>query len=220
MTLITLSAPYGAGGSHVGPEVARRLGVPFVDRAIPTAVAERLAVPLQEAMDRDESVGGALTRMTVWLGQVGQAFGAPGALPVDAIEEDDYRRATEHVLRDHARGEGAVILGRGGVVVLRQEPRALHVRLDGPEDARIRQGMAVEGVDRDTAERHLAETDKARAAYMQHFYRCDVHDPALYHLVIDSTAIPLEACVELIVTAARAREGRYEGSGTPSSSHV
>jgi cytidylate kinase len=220
MTLITLSAPYGAGGSHIGPEVARRLGVPFVDRAIPTGVAERLAVPLQEAIDRDESIGGTLTRMTVWLGQVGQAFGAPGALPVDAVEDDDYRRATEQVLLDHARGDGAVILGRGGAVVLRREPRALHVRLDGPTEARVRQGMAVEGVDRDTAERHLSETDKARQAYMQHFYRCDLHDLSLYHLVIDSTALPLEAVVDLIVTAARAREGAYEGSGTPSSSQV
>jgi cytidylate kinase len=221
MTLITLSAPYGAGGSHVGPEVARRLGVPFVDRAIPTGVAERLAVPLQEAIDRDESIGSTLTRMTVWLGQVGQAFGAPGAMPVAPVEDDDYRRATEQVLHDYARGGGAVILGRGGAIVLREEPRALHVRLDGPVEARIRQGMAVEGVDRDTAERHIAETDKARAAYMQHFYRCDLQDLTLYHLVIDSTAIPLETCVELIVAAARARESGYEeGSGTPSSSHV
>ena len=54
MTLVTLSAPYGAGGSQVGPEVAERLDVPFVDRAIPTAVAERLAVPLRDAVDRDE----------------------------------------------------------------------------------------------------------------------------------------------------------------------
>jgi cytidylate kinase len=75
-------------------------------------------------------------------------------------------------------------------------------------------------MDRDTAERHLAETDKARQAYMQHFYRCDVHDTALYHLVIDSTAIPLETCVELIVTAARAHQDAYEGSGTPSSSQA
>lgn len=220
MTLITLSAPYGAGGSHVGPEVARRLSVPFVDRAIPTGVAERLAVPLQEAIDRDESIGGTLTRMTVWLGQVGQAFGAPGAVPVAPVEDDDYRRATEQVLRDHARGEGAVILGRGAAVVLRGEPRALHVRLDGPEEARIRQGMSVEGVDRATAERHIAETDKARAAYMQHFYRCSLGDPSLYHLLIDSTAIPLDTCVELIVTAAQARDSAYDGSGTPSSSQV
>jgi cytidylate kinase len=204
MTLITLSAPYGAGGSQVGPEVARRLGVPFLDRAIPTGVAERLAIPLQEAIERDESAGSPLARMTIWLGHVGQAFGAPNAMPEDA-EGDAYRRATEQVIREHADGAGALVLGRAAAVVLRGDPRALHVRLDGPVDARIRQGMRLEGVDRATAERHVTDTDRAREAYVEHFYRVDPRAPSLYHLLIDSTAIPLEACADLIVQAARSR---------------
>jgi cytidylate kinase len=205
MTLITLSASYGAGGSYVGPAVAARFDVPFLDRAIPTRVAERLAAPMADVMARDEAVGSALARMTVWLGHIGQAFGAPTGMPEDP-DEHVYRRATEEVIREHAAGPGAVILGRAGAVVLREDPRALHVRLDGPVDARIRQGMIVEGVDRDTAERHVRETDRARELYVQHFYRVDSRDATLYHLVIDSTAIPLDACVELIVDAATARD--------------
>jgi cytidylate kinase len=204
MTVITLSASYGAGGSQIGPELAERLGVPFVDRAIPTQVAERLAVPLQEALARDESLGTPLARMTMWLGQVGQAFGAPGALPPDT-EGDAYRQVTERVIREHAAGSGAVVLGRAGALVLRDDPTALHVRLDGPAEARILQGMQLEGVDRGTAERHVQDTDRARQAYVQHFYRADARDPTLYHLVIDSTAIALEACVEVILAATRGR---------------
>ncbi len=67
--------------------------------------------------------------------------------------------------------------------------------------------MLLEGADRATAERHLDETDRAREAYVRHFYRVDARDPELYHLVIDSTAIPLGACTELIVEAAQARSG-------------
>src|SRR5919107_6217018 len=144
--------------------------------------------------------------MTTWLGQVGQAFGAPGALPEDT-EGDAYRRVTERVIREHAARGGAVVLGRAGALVLRDDPTALHVRLDGPVEARIHQGMRLEGVDRKTAERHVQDTDRARHAYVQHFYRADARDPTLYHLVIDSTAIELEACVEAILAAARGRGG-------------
>src|SRR5215212_4452390 len=193
MTLITLSAPYGAGGSQVGPAVAERLGVPFVDRAIPTAVAERLAVPLREAIDRDESIGGWLTRALMTFGQVGPVLAGATPVPEQALTDDAFRQATEQVLREHAAGAGAI--------VLRDERRALHVRLTGPEEARIEQGMRIEGVDRATAERHLEETDRARQAYVNHFYRTDPRDPALYHLVIDSTAIPLDDCADLIVLA-------------------
>ena len=129
-----------------------------------------------------------------------------GATPVpgSVLTDDSFRQATEQVLRQYA-ASGAVILGRAGAIVLRGQPGALHVRLTGPRDARIAQGMLLEGVDPETAERHVEETDRARETYVRHFYRCDARDAALYHLVIDSTAIPLSACADLIVEAAQAR---------------
>jgi cytidylate kinase len=205
MTVVTLSAPYGAGGSEVGPEVAERLGLEFVDRAIPTDVAERLAVPLREAVERDEAIGGWFTRALLSFGQVGPVLAGAAPPAAATLGADAFCQATEQVLRERAAGEGAVILGRAGAVVLRDHPNALHVRLTGPREARIEQGMLLEGVDRETAARHADETDRARETYVRHFYRVDARDPELYHLVIDSTAIPLDACAELIVEAARAR---------------
>jgi cytidylate kinase len=204
MSLVTLSAPYGAGGSQVGPAVAERLGVQFLDRAIPTGVAERLAVPLRDAIERDEAVGSWLTRALLSFGQVGPVLAGATPVPGSVLTEEAFREATEQVLRQHA-AEGAVILGRAGAIVLRDVPGALHVRLTGPRESRIAQGMLLEGVDRATAERHVEETDRARDAYVRHFYRCDARDAALYHLVIDSTAIPLSACTDLVVEAAQAR---------------
>jgi cytidylate kinase len=206
MTLITLSAPYGAGGSQVGPAVAERLGVPFVDRAIPTGVAERLAVSLAHAEQRDEAVGSWLSRALLSFGQVGPVLGGATPVPEEVLGDDAFRRATEDVLCQHAAGDGAVILGRAAAVVLGSLSGALHVRLTGPVGARIEQGMRLEAVDRATAERHVAETDRAREAYVQHFYRTNPRDPDLYHLLIDSTAIPLRTCTELIVNAALARD--------------
>ena len=97
------------------------------------------------------------------------------------------------------------MLGRAGALVLADVPGALHVRLTGPRDARIAQGAELERLDRATAERHLDESDRAREAYVRHFYRCDPKDAAHYHLVIDSTALALDACVALIADAALAR---------------
>jgi cytidylate kinase len=210
LTLVTLSASYGAGGSRVGPALAERLGVAFVDRAIPTAVAERLAIPLDEALAHDQSMGGVLERLLATLAPAGQAY---GAVPVDVLAARDYRRVTEEVLCEHAADGRAVLLGRAAAIVLRDDPRALHVRLDGPRERRLAQAMEVEGIDRETAERRLEETDRAREAYVRHFYRCDPTDAWLYHLVVDSTAIPLDACVELIALAARARGGAPSSNG-------
>ena len=42
--------------------MAQRLGVEFLDRAIPTRVADRLSVPLDEALAHDETLGDAIGR--------------------------------------------------------------------------------------------------------------------------------------------------------------
>jgi cytidylate kinase len=115
---------------------------------------------------------------------------------------EDYRRETENLIREHAEG-GAVILGRAGAVILRERPGALHVRLDGPAERRVAQAMELEGLSRSDAERLRRDGDRAREAYVRHFYGCDARDPSLYHLVIDSTALSPEQVVNVIEAAFR-----------------
>src|SRR5262252_1953009 len=100
---------------------------------------------------------------------------------------------------------GGVILGRAAAVVLGKD-RGFHVRLDGPAERRITQGAAIEGISEEQARERLRTADKARTAYVRRLYRCDPADASLYHLVVDSTAIPLDTVIELIATAARAHE--------------
>ena len=82
-----------------------------------------------------------------------------------------------------------------------------HVRLDGPPDRRIIQGATVESVSQEQASARMQTADKARAAYVRRLYRVDPADASLYHMVIDSTAIPLDTVIELILTAARSHHG-------------
>src|SRR4051794_29662421 len=203
MKIVTVSAAYGAGGGVIGPQLAERLGVQFLDRAIPSEVAKRLAIPLDEAAARDESIGGLLSRVVLRLAPVGLAFGAETA--PDIVDEEAYRRTTEAIILEHAAKGGLVVVGRAGALVLKNDPRALHVRLIGPREKRIEQATRLSGNDRESIEQRLDETDRAREAYVRHFYHHDARDPELYHLTIDSTAIPLDTVVELIVQAVHSR---------------
>ena len=96
----------------------------------------------------------------------------------------------------------AVLLGRAGAVVLAGHPAAFHIRLDGPEERRLARAAAFEGIDEITARNRLVETDRARARYVQRLYGRSPDDPLLYHLVIDSTVLSSEDCVEVIAAAA------------------
>jgi cytidylate kinase len=202
MTLVALSASYGAGGNVVGPALAERLGVPFVDRAIPVQVAEHLEVSVDDAAAHDEQAADSfLDRLLRSF--VGTDIGVPAPLPPETFTSEDFRKATEGVLLAQAAAGEGVILGRAGMIVLRDHPGVLRVRLDGPAERRLAQAIAIGGIDEATARDALAKLDRAHSDYVRQFYGADIHDCTLYHLVIDSTAIGLDACVELIAPAAQ-----------------
>jgi cytidylate kinase len=127
----------------------------------------------------------------------------PTPLPADTVSSEDFRRATERVLlQQAATGEG-VLLGRGAVIVLRNDPRALRVRLDGPAERRARMALRFDpNLDRERAKSALRQFDNTHEACAQQFYGVSIRDPALYHLMLDSTAIELDACVDIIARAA------------------
>jgi len=197
-TVVTISASYGAGGSRVGPQVAERLGCEFIDRAIAVQVAERLAVPVAHAEAHDEAAAPRFTRLLARLPNT-------SGMVLPEPTTDAFCRETERVLLEAAGSGDVVVLGRAAAIVLRDRPDALHVRLDGPAEDRVFQAMRIEEIDEDEARRRQRNSDRARMDYVKHFYRADPRDPDHYHLVLRSTALPLESCVELIVTAARAR---------------
>lgn len=203
MHVITISATYGAAGSVVGPAVAERLGVPFHDRAIPTAVAGDLGITLEHALSRDEHAPGWLSRVLAATAPMSAEW-MIGPQPPNAgpLPDDRVLACTQDAIRRCIAANGGVILGRAGAMVLRSHPTALHVRLDGDPERRVRQAATLLGISEEQARDALGRNDHARAAYVRHFYRTDPARPEHYHLVLDSTRISPELCTDLIVAAA------------------
>lgn len=205
--VVTISATFGAGGSRVGPALADRLGVPFLDRAIPVAVASRMSVSLQAAVAHDEHAPGVVARVLAGMARMADPYLGAGPLPAaDVGETEAYRRQTEEVLRTAARSTGAVILGRAGAIVLADEPGVLHARLDGPRAARAAQAARLEYLDPAVVEELLVQSDHTREAYVHYFYSLNAADPRHYHVVLDGTALPFQTCVEVLALALAARQ--------------
>jgi Cytidylate kinase-like family len=202
--LLTVSAAYGAGGSVVAPALAGRLGVPFLQRVTTSEGHIAEPGPCDEQLTLEEVKVTPVHRLLASFTQ---------AMPTGPTHSPPSTHHQDHQLRCHGEAGiqrllatgGGVILGRAAAVVLGKD-RGYHVRLDGPAERRIVQGAAIEGISEEQARARLRAADKARTAYVRRLYRCDPTDASLYHLVIDSTAIPLDTVIELIAAAARAHE--------------
>jgi cytidylate kinase len=206
--VVTLAALHGTGGSVVGPRVAERLGVEFLDRAISSAIAERAGLTEEAVEAVEDRPRRRVDRLVSNLARVGDATTATGR-PVERVdlEEGRLRHEIEEFIARASR-VGGVVLGRGGAVVLASVPGVLHVYLGGPREGRIDEVMEFEGVDRATAARSVDANDRARREYVREFYGVDGDDPRLYHLVLDAVALGVDGCVELIVLASNYRRGR------------
>jgi cytidylate kinase len=202
--LITVSASYGAGGSVVAPALAERLGLPFLQRVTTSEGHPAPPGPCDEQMTEEEIKATPVHRLLAHLTQ---------AMPAGPTQSPPSTHHQDHHLRGHgeagiqrllAAGDGGVILGRAAAVVLGKD-LGYHVRLDGPPERRVVQGAVIEGISEEEARARLRAADKARTAYVRRLYRVDPTDAALYHLVIDSTAIPLDTVTELVLAAIRAQ---------------
>jgi cytidylate kinase len=209
--VLTISASYGAGGAVAAPLLARRLGLPFADRLLnplgPSPAASKEQITKEELADqpRRQLLEGLLLLGSAW------------SIPATRDAQDSPERLRTEVetsIAELLNSGGAVILGRAAAVVIGRRSGAFHVRLDGPPERRARRGAAWEGVTIEEARAHLTKTDVARTRYVQRLYGRSPDDPSLYHLVIDSTVVTLDALVELVATATEAAWG-YDDSKLP-----
>jgi hypothetical protein len=203
MTVVAISAAYGTRSGQIGPALAERLGVPFVDRVIAHRVAGRLDVSIDEAVKNWEPPPQSFMERMV-LAFLGADTIAPIGPPPDIVSPQDFRQATERAVLDQAATGEGVILGRGCVAVLRENPAVLRVRLTGPADRRLQQAVAASGLSESKARDTMNHLDRYHAEYLKQFYGVNIDDPTMYHLSIDATALDNDACVSLMVAASHA----------------
>ena len=207
--VVTVSATYGAAGSVIAPRLAERLGMPFFDRLIQNTESHK-ATELVERLTQAEreqappaGILSSLANLTSVLG-----LPVPGA---EAEPRGQLRRQVETSVNAVAGSSGGVILGRAAAVVLAGRPLAFHVRLSGPADRRLARAMSIEGATEEEARTRQTDTDKAWSRFVSRLFDKDPADPNLYHLVLDTTALPLDASVDVIATAARSFWGSAAG---------
>jgi cytidylate kinase len=96
-----------------------------------------------------------------------------------------------------------IIVGRGGQVMLQDQPDVLHVRIVAPTALRIHNIQADYALDDEQALEAIRAQDKASAEYLRHVFDADWADPTLYHLVLNTGKMDADTAVSLIIETAR-----------------
>ncbi len=182
--VITLFEAYGAGASDIGPRLAAGLHVPFIGQRLSS---EDLAE--QEARGRRSPFD--------WF--AGGLGGTAMTAGLAASHADEVRENVRVVLE--ATATGGVILGRNATVILGDDPRAFHVKLDGDVDRRVARAAASAGVTREEAARRQVREDRMRAELALVLHNFDPRHADRFDLVVNTSRLSDDLAVEIILAA-------------------
>lgn len=198
--VVTLFESFGSGAGYVGPRVAAALGVPYHPGAFSSQ-------EIEDAMARREA-GGMLSRVFGAMGGKYAAYAGLEGGSVPDAQRDNYELVMENtrVVIEEAR-TGGVILGRNGALILADWPAALHVKLDGPLQARLERVAETSGISLEHAARRQKQEDQVRADMSIELYGWNPQEFDHYDLFVNSGLMDLDMCVDIIVAAARVKAG-------------
>ena len=213
MAVITISRQYGSGGDEIARRVCELLAYGYFDKLLLAYTASKVGLSEREIVDFSEDnyrvrslldhliVGWrsphTIAQTDIWKEELlGDASRA-----ISVLNEAQSVALVRQALQTAYRHDNMVIVGRGGQVVLADQPNVLHVRIEAPLAVRVEQLQARENISPADARDRALEHDQTSAEYLKHFYQVDWSDPLLYHLIINTGTLGLEAAARLIVKA-------------------
>ena len=86
-----------------------------------------------------------------------------------------------------------ILLGRGGNVITARLPGVVHVRLIASLEKRVEHMQQYEELTRKASRERIQREDLGRQRYFKKYFGKDIEDPLLYHLVINTDMVSLDA---------------------------
>ena len=189
--IITIGRQIGSGGSEIGMEVAKRLGIQCYDRQL-----IEMACDYGE-LDQDILAEAEEKRPNPFLYSVLREIQNEKTGRGIAVNDMMFNLQSE-VIRRLAARESCVIIGRCADYVLRDIPGVTSIFLHGDMESRIRRVAERRGVEKNQAISLIKKTDKARRNYYECYTgkRWGTRDS--YDVTLNTARLGLEKCVDLI----------------------
>lgn len=220
MPAVTISREIGASGTFIALKVAEALGYVCYDQQIINEIAQKMGKNKEQLEDFDQQsynrIGVFFQEALASIAQGGMVFHPFGIGPLDwdsaeifstyprnAFQEKDYYEVLTQVIKEIAEKSNVVILGRGGSQILKDRSDTLHVRIVADRNERIQHVMKEQNLDQAKAEEVVSRKDEAAANFIYDFFDADWNDPHHYHMILNTSRIAPEKCIEMIINAVK-----------------
>ncbi|HIQ83107.1 MAG TPA: cytidylate kinase-like family protein [Candidatus Pullichristensenella stercorigallinarum] len=196
-SVITISREFGSGGRTIGRIVAEKLGFAFYDQDLILKVAKESGLAEQIVEKYDEYA----THKNSLLYALALSAGAGAGGTLSFVSR--VQQAQAKIITELANKGSCVIVGRGGDYILRGREDCLHAFIHADMQFRAERVVRLYGDNGQKPEQRLRDKDERRKLYYRSFTMREWGDMHNYHIALDSGALGMETCVDILVALAK-----------------
>lgn len=189
--VVTISRQFASFGRSIAQKLSEELKIEFYDRDIVEATAKRMGQPIPVISNEEENSGSAFFRRKYPLG-----------MGVANIQDEIFQVQT-NIIRDIAKRESCIFVGRCAGSVLKDHPRCLNIYIYAPYEHRLRNCIEIFQMDPKQAKKMIKDVDKARENYRYRY--CTEVSNAYdgYDIMIDSSRFGIDKTASMIADIVR-----------------
>lgn len=192
--IYTIGRQFGSGGREIGKKLAEELGIGFYDKELLTLAAKESGLSEELFVNNDEKPTNSLLYAL-----------AMGSYQQQMPLNHKIFMAQFDAIRNIARKEPCVIVGRCADYALQDMKNSVHVFVTASMEARLARITKLYDVPEKHAKGTIARADRQRANYYNFYTNKGWNDCTSYELCIDSSMTGIDGAVKIIREYAKAK---------------
>lgn len=201
--VITINRELGSGGRTIGEKLAKRLEVPFYDKALIQGLKDRYHLSTEEIerlKGQRHNWWSDFKRSMMMVPNYMSPDYVPGKTPIpDFLITDDIFQTETEILKGIAADGSCVIAGRSGFHIFRDHPNHLSILIQASMDYRVSRVMQKQNISAEEARSIIDKVDKGRENYVQKYTGTSRYDTRNYQLVINVDEHSEDEIVDMIL---------------------
>jgi cytidylate kinase len=181
MPIITVSRPYGSGGTLFGKTLAEKMGYPYIDKSFCSVLSDEAKHYLHFESEEEEAAPLLIQRIAELMSN-----------------RNFYKANLMTTIYSMALKGNIIFCGRGANIILEGVPDVLSILTVGKLSDRVKGIAEVKGLSYDDALKLIERADNEKRKFVEYYFDKDLFDLSLYHLVINMSLMPIDNSEEMV----------------------
>lgn len=175
--VITISREYGSGGHYVGELLAKKMGINFYDKNLISLISEKSGLSKEYVKENEQKLA---------------------SFKYEDNNDDRIFIAEEKVIKDLAKKESCIIVGRCADYILKDNKDTIKVFLYSSSQDKVKRAVKYYNLDEDKALKEINKINNERAKHYKYYTNRDWYDFANYDIALNVDYLGVDKTAELL----------------------